>query len=198
MKVSFEMKDQRFNTAVDELAKLASMDIKFGITERTNKVRGDSTLAKQAAWNEYGTEDLHIPERPAHRTAFENHNAGYWQRINQGAADIIAGNKTAEQVVKAAAEWYLDKLRESVLYWSVPRNADATIAKKGFNDPLIETGETYDALDYEMKDNGTYLKAKREQLRTLSAMQSELNKMKQTLALSAISQELQAMRRLLK
>ena len=35
-------------------------------------------------------------------------------------------------------------LQEAILEWDNPKNAPMTVQKKGFNDPLIETGTVYD------------------------------------------------------
>lgn len=41
------------------------------------------------------------------------------------------------------------QLQESIRNWTTPPNAPSTIARKGFNDPLIDTGYMVSRVDYE-------------------------------------------------
>ena len=42
--------------------------------------------------------------------------------------------------MEAFGKQIVDDLRKGILAWGEPPNADSTKKKKGFNDPLVETG----------------------------------------------------------
>lgn len=194
MKISFKLEDKKFNSSLAEIAKLSALDLKIGVTEAKNRSRGGSTLAQQAAWNEFGTDDGYIPERAAHRQCFDENQAELWSRISAGAEKIIDGKATAKQVIDQTSDWYLTKLQEKVLYFSFPANAKTTIEKKGFDDPLIETGETYDALGVEKMENGNRRKALKMQADALSEMQRILKNMSRDIARTQLSTKLREFR----
>ena len=94
-------------------------------------------VATVAFWNEYGTEK--IPPRPFFRTTIAN-NKGKWidyirkvQTLDAKAGELIKGD-----------------LVFSILNWTEPPNAPYTIAKKGFNKPLVEQGIMSRSISYEL------------------------------------------------
>lgn len=45
-------------------------------------------------------------------------------------------------------------LRQAIIDWSAPPNSPRTIAEKGFNDPLIDSGLMRDSVDYKVTKRG--------------------------------------------
>lgn len=106
------------------------------------------SVPQVAAWNEEG----HLtggggysPPRPFIRIGFigrieKSKLRKYLPYVNQ----IALGKITWVTLNKLIAEDMTELMKISILEWKSPPNSPMTIAKKGFNDPLIETGLMYD------------------------------------------------------
>ena len=73
-----------------------------------------------------------------------------WPKAIAGllVANKYDGRRTMAQVGEAIA----GQLRESITTFSTPANAPSTIARKGFDKPLVETGHLLASVSYEVKD----------------------------------------------
>lgn len=99
-------------------------------------------VATVATWQEWGTHGgEHIPPRPAMRVDFKfkmrSRKTRY--KIIEATNNVLRGTAlklAMEQLRKHCQDMMMDAIDER----AEPRNADETIAKKGFNDPLNETG----------------------------------------------------------
>jgi len=81
---------------------------------------------------------INIPSRPFFRTMIANKN-GEWP--NLFAQYLKTNNMDVILSLKELGERIRDDLVESINEWQAPPNAPSTIAKKGFNKPLIETSD---------------------------------------------------------
>ena len=97
------------------------------------------SLPQVAFWNEFGTKD--IPQRPAIRMAMATNRdairrsliarASYNKRKKDPGLGVLMGRLGAKIV---------EQIKRSIGAWRTPANAESTIAKKGFNNPLVHTG----------------------------------------------------------
>lgn len=104
-------------------------------------------IATVAMWQEEGTiggqkNGSGIPSRPFIRTFFMGlrNSAAFRGFVANELKLYLAGEKTVHQVMKKLGELVQEGLRQTIANWSHPRNSDSTIAQKGFNNPLVETG----------------------------------------------------------
>ena len=137
------------------------MQVKFGALPGVYKT--GEKFSDVLAWNHYGTET--IPPRPVLRIAAENilsspamkkHMKAYFKNVmeyakrgrTQDLKDIETKMLTAlGQQVAAEAKRIIDR-NDGTLQ----KNAPSTIAKKGENHPLYETGELKKHLSYEVSE----------------------------------------------
>lgn len=71
---------------------------------------------------------------------------------------IVAGtmvNKTSSADTANLGKHLQESLQQEILDFAEPRNADTTIKRKGFNDPLIESGTMYDSVEYRVVQKRT-------------------------------------------
>lgn len=104
-------------------------------------------VAQVAFWNEYGT--LNIPSRPFMRDMIERKSPRW------GVALGNALRKTkydAEKALAIMGEEIKGQLYNSINNWTSPPNAKRTVARKGFNKPLTETGRMLRSVDYQVVD----------------------------------------------
>jgi hypothetical protein len=136
------------------------MQVKFGALPGVYKT--GEKFSDVLAWNHYGTET--IPPRPVLRIAAENilsssemkkHMKAYFKNVMEYAArgrvqdlkDIETKMLTAlGQQIAAEAKRIIERNGE------LQHNAPATVAKKGFDKPLFESGELIKKLSYEVTE----------------------------------------------
>lgn len=136
----------------DALNELEETEIAIGILGQKAMERHKTgiTLAEAAAINEYGSDDGHIPERSAHRTTFDKYQKALTRRLAGSVRLISTGTPVRLQLDKLGL-WYVGQLKNEVRLWNDPENAEATIAKKGVNNPLIDTGRTVEAIQHALR-----------------------------------------------
>lgn len=123
------------------------MEVRAGIFETATYPDG-TPVASVAVENEYGT-DL-IPARSFFRTTIAEKQKDWADSVAKGLQYYKGDIRTA---LEATGERMADDLQESVLNWKEPPNAPYTIAKKGFNKPLVDTGQMSDSFGSEVIDD---------------------------------------------
>ena len=91
-----------------------------------------------------------IPARPFFRGMIAA-NKGDWGP--QLGKIIKAADYDSSLALGRMGENIKGQLQQSIRDMKSPGNADSTIAKKGFDDPLIDTGHMMNSVDYEVKES---------------------------------------------
>lgn len=111
--------------------------------------------------NEYGWEKGNIPARPWFSTVVDARSQD-WMRLWTAEFWRIFKNpdsgKTAKHLQKYIAEIMQADIADSIEQGDWVPNAESTIAKKGFDWPLVETGELANSITYRLsrpKKRGT-------------------------------------------
>ena len=138
------------------------MQVKLGALPGVHKKTGEK-FSDVLAWNHYGTET--IPPRPVLRIAAENilsspemkkHMKAYFKNVieytRRGRLNDLKDVETKMltalgQQVAAEAKRIIDRNSGELQH-----NAPATVAKKGFDKPLFETGEMKKKISYEVTE----------------------------------------------
>jgi hypothetical protein len=118
--------------------------LRVGFLEGSKDPTGMSN-AQKAFWNEFGTTTA--PARPAFRTMIRRQSPTWGTKLK------VALKTTGYDGQKALAllgQDMRDALENEIAQWSSPPNAESTIAKKGFDKPLVEHGDMQRAPDYEV------------------------------------------------
>lgn len=89
-------------------------------------------IAAVAAWNEFGTPT--IPPRPFMRQTVKDGQSD-WGKLAETA--LKHSNLDAAQALEICGRMVQGQVQDQVKDWSDPPNAASTVAKKGFNNPLI-------------------------------------------------------------
>lgn len=106
-------------------------------------------VAQVAFWNEFGTS--RAPSRPFFRSMITKESAGWPELL--GKAAVSTGYNT-RQTLGLIGEKINDDLKSSIVGWQDPPNAPGTIAKKGFNKPLVDTGDMLRSTTYRVRMEG--------------------------------------------
>lgn len=130
----------------DVLSVLGSLHSKAGFLPEA----GDSIIMRATA-NEYGAPGT--PARPFMRRTFDNRVDHYGRGLMDGLNKFLSSKDPDRIDVTIAfdevAETAAEDIRDAISTWKEPPNSPATIARKGKNTPLVDTGEMRDAVDWD-------------------------------------------------
>lgn len=122
--------------------------IKVGIlTADADKAYDDAvTVLQVAMWNEFGTE--HIPERSFLRAWFDENESKCREAVKRMASSVLAGKYKPEQALQLVAQRFVGEIQKRMAQGVPPPNAASTIARKGSDKPLIDTGQLRSSISY--------------------------------------------------
>lgn len=125
----------------------AHVGVGFFASEKYPEKEGDTSLpvAQVAFWNQYGT--LISPARPFITTMLEKRSPRWG--VGLGNA-LRKADYDATVALAAMGEVMQGQMRKEIQEWTDPPNADSTIAKKKSSKPLIDTGQMYRAVDFQV------------------------------------------------
>lgn len=109
----------------------------------------DQDDINKATWNEFGTK--RIPSRPFMRNTMEQNRAKYIQNFMRDGRRLANGLTSIREVLGAAGREAKNDMVRTIDKMVPPPNAAATVKKKGFNHPLIETGKMRAAITYRLR-----------------------------------------------
>lgn len=96
---------------------------------------------KKGVTNEFGVPSENIPERSFIRSTFNDEKNKVADRFEQIFQSIINGNFEVDKKLRAIGVEHEGKVKQKITDIRTPPNAPLTIALKGFDNPLIHTGE---------------------------------------------------------
>lgn len=129
---------------------LTSKQINVGFNEQSGGYEEGVTTAQVAAWNEYGTE--HIPARPFMRQTIENNEDKITKFVNSKAGAALKGDGDAEKVLNQIGSYVKGMMQKEIRDGEFEPNAASTIARKGSEKPLIDTGHMRQSVVYTIKE----------------------------------------------
>jgi hypothetical protein len=90
-----------------------------------------------AHWNHFGTAT--IPKRPFLNAFMDKYRKQYRKSMSALVKNILRGRLGPDKAERNIGIRAVRDMKKIVEGWKYPPNAPATIARKGFNDPLIHT-----------------------------------------------------------
>ena len=154
------------------IKELKDKGVKVGWVERQQYQGKKITVAAVAAQNEFGNPSKNIPARPFMRpTVISKRN--FWRKqVEFGASQILLNNTTIDEVLnklgqdasadvkRTITRVYYPALAESTILARIRRNAQLSKRRSRFErkhvgnitKPLIDTGEMYNTLTYQITD----------------------------------------------
>lgn len=136
---------------MDELNKIASglsdLQLKAGFLEGATYPDG-TPVPMVAATNEFGNPANNQPPRPFFRNAIAEHE-GEWQ---EAMATLIENSGDTRGALSLLGEIIVDDIKESIRTLDSPPLSPVTIARKGFDKPLIDTSNMLNSVSYEVSE----------------------------------------------
>jgi len=121
--------------------------LRVGFLEGASYPDGTS-VALVAAVQNFGAPSRGIPPRPFFTNMVKNHQ-DEWPGVIEAA--LAAENYDAKEAMRWVGEHIAGELRQSILDTNDPPLAPATIRRKGFAKPLVDTGHLLNSIDYEVE-----------------------------------------------
>lgn len=114
----------------------------------------DQGNINKAVWNEFGTKGGGwggpIPERPFLRNAMRDNADKYLAAMRTSAEKLVKGQTDLGTVMTKLGLIASDDIKKEITSLKSPPNSPVTIARKGSDNPLIDTGEMRNAVSYKV------------------------------------------------
>ena len=131
--------------ALNRLLSSNDMHVKVGVLDNSKYPDGTS-VATVAFKNEYGFKN--IPSRPFFRQTIQEQKKAWALLMQQG----FKAGYTLEKCFGLVGTAMQNDIQMSITQWTTPPNAPYTIAKKGFDKPLIDSSLMRDSIKYEIAE----------------------------------------------
>lgn len=132
-----------------EMAWLASIH-EYGCTIKvTPKMR--AYLHHQGLHLKKTTKEIVIPERSFLRAGFDEHHKNVIAKTDPLVADVLGGTMSVSQLGETVGLLLKSKIQDFARDLRSPKNHPFTIKQKGSSNPLVDSGDMINALDYEVE-----------------------------------------------
>lgn len=159
-KTVFKDIDRGAKRLAKALAQAGTPTLRVGVLSPDADVIGydDKSIGEVAAANELG---IGVPSRPFLRTWFDALKGMLTDDMRKAMQQALlydnspAALRDIEWRLAILGKQYADGIRESIQTQdaNLQGNAQATIDKKGFDHPLVETGMLLEAIGFDLKKN---------------------------------------------
>lgn len=153
-KVETIVKDKGFEKAVEQIRQAKGSHVNIGILSQDGMKTppgSNLNLAAIASVNEFGTSDKRVPPRPFLRTTMEKNRRRYNRLTEQLISQILSGKTTVMKALDLLGLKIGSDVKKMITTLKNPPNAPGTIARKGSNNPLIDTGRMRSSINHEVK-----------------------------------------------
>ena len=94
-----------------------------------------------------------IPERSFVRSTYDENLNKWTELCFKKVTDIVTGDGTADEVGKALGKQMQKDIRTKIKQMKTPHNSPLTVARKGHDNPLIDTGKLVENVKYKITFN---------------------------------------------
>jgi hypothetical protein len=152
---TYEWKDRGLAKFLRNIAYLEQTNVRAGIVggaEDQPAGTGGMSVGEVALINEFGTG--HVPRRSFIRKAITTPKAHELARFLAESALYFNNFGNMDPAFHAAGEGLVEIMRQIVMEGSTKQNAPATVVRKGFDHPLVDSGTLLGAIGYELVRSG--------------------------------------------
>lgn len=129
-----------------------SLNVGFFPDSRYGPENDNLPVATVAMWQEEG-DTVKYPPRPFIRMGFlpRLKTPEYIPIFQQAIKSVLDGQSSFKQAYTRLGPTLVKGLQNEIIAWDTPPNSPQTIAEKGFNDPLINTGKMLESVDFKVE-----------------------------------------------
>lgn len=153
-------KREKYDAIRKKFSELNSAYVDIGVNEKqgvvmhpgSDSVTGsDVTVAEVAFFNEFGTSVA--PERSFIRSTVDEKRRDF-ERLRDDLLTSIADNKIGVNAALTRLGFRISQeIKSKIIKLRTPPNAPSTIAKKGFNNPLIDSHLLLNSIDFQTSED---------------------------------------------
>lgn len=111
--------------------------------------KSDATILDIANWNEFGTRKM--PERSFIRASYDDKRSDYERQGEKLLEQVIAMTVTPSVLYETLGQYMVGQTQDYLTKLSSPPNHPFTIMMKKSSNPLIDTGQMRDSIEYKVK-----------------------------------------------
>jgi len=152
----------------NELKKLDNSFVEIGLIRGNKVASGNKTakvkpinllseLARIAIYLEKGvpakagsSKRWRIPPRPFFKSAMIKYKTDIEKMQVLLLSQVAAGNLNTEKALALLGEFVSSKIKQRIRDIKTPKNAPSTVKYKGFDNPLIHTGQLRNSIDHKV------------------------------------------------
>jgi hypothetical protein len=150
--------DRKWREISQRVAKLGSVELHVGVVgEKASHLTADGklTMGELAAIHEYGAPAAGIPQRSFIRFTLHNKAGEILSHQFAGSGDLLEGKVTMDQALNKLGKLVAEEIKNSITGRQIKQDLKpATIARKGHDTALIDSGQLLDAIGYEITRKG--------------------------------------------
>lgn len=146
-KVKFALKGLEQRMAQDGL-------VLVGVPEGAGAYEDGLTIATIAAVNNFGSADGKIPPRPFLAPAIEKGAPQYRRLAEVMLPKVLSGEMEMRAMLELMGQLAEGHVKQEITDLRTPPNAKSTIAAKGSDNPLIDTGNLRQSIRYVIAEPG--------------------------------------------
>lgn len=150
-----------------KLAEQLQGTLSIGINPNKKYYKGRKKPVRVASafiWNEFGTKDGRVPERPVLRNWWRTYNESYTKSIQTSAGMFLSPTSGETRswmaIITRLGNKMVANIKTSLAAWRRPKNADYTIRAKGFDNPFIWTRTLLNSWQWRWTPSGEKLNKK--------------------------------------
>lgn len=133
-------RDLGYRKVVGRLLGLGNLGVTVGVHEEEGQ-----DLVTRAVVNEFGSSDGHVPERSFLRATLDTNDRSYSELLADGVDRLLDGEQPSAAFAPLTRT-VVDDARRAIDEGIKPPNAPSTIAQKGHDHTLIESGDLRDSI----------------------------------------------------
>lgn len=133
---------------LDEVEKqFSNIQLKVGFLEGA-EYTDRTSIPMVAATNEFGNPANNQPPRPFFRNAIAENEEKWKEKTSQ----LIERGDDIGEIFSTLGEIIVDDIKGSIRKFESPALSPVTIARKGFDKPLIDTSDMLNSVSYEVSE----------------------------------------------
>lgn len=138
---------KKVGSLASALKKYSEMNasVRVGVLESATYPDG-TPVAMVAFWNEYGTKTS--PVRAFFRTTVSDQKKNWVLSVQ----NLMKMHDDPKKVMGLIGEHMRGQIVQSINTWTDPPNAPYTVAMKGFQKPLVDTGQLMRSISFEVNE----------------------------------------------
>ena len=136
---------KKVGSLANALKKYSEMNASVRVGVLENATYPDGTpVAMVAFWNEYGTKTS--PVRAFFRTTVSDQKKNWVLSVQ----NLMKMHDDPKKVMGLIGEHMRGQIVQSINTWTDPKNSDYTVRMKGFNKPLVWSGQLMRSISFEV------------------------------------------------